>query len=212
MHLTPATPAGDFLQLGEVLPPLGSSALPGTTGGGCLGLRLRGQAAGLGEGISLPTGRLAEKLALQLLSGDGGGGDGPGPLMSASPGEGAGRSWGSPGRGGSGPARWPAQAAQNRDVRRPAAPGFCPVSLWKGGGLLPLGNSFSATQVAWRGPLSCGGERRCAARAGGQSGTFLLLGRGQRPSLLSSSWLLLGFRSPLAPQSTVPQPLGCQFC
>lgn len=103
MHLAPATPAGDFLQLGEVLPPLGSSALPWATGGGCLGLRLRGQAAGLGEGISLPAGRFAEKLALQLLSGDGGGGDGPGPLVSASPGEGAGRSWGSLGRGGSGP-------------------------------------------------------------------------------------------------------------
>ena len=35
-------------------------------------------------------------------------------------------------------AHWPLQAAQNRGVRRPATPGFCPLSLWKGGGLLSL--------------------------------------------------------------------------
>lgn len=101
MHLAPGTPAA-----GGGEPSAASSGELRATGGACLGLRLRGQVAGPGTGISLPVVHLSEKPAVRLLSGDGGSHDGPDPLVSAWPGEDAGRSWGSrvsPGQGGSGP-------------------------------------------------------------------------------------------------------------
>lgn len=162
MHLVPGSPAGDFLQLGEVslaLPPLGSSAFLGATGGGCPGLRLRGQTAGLGEGISLPTGRLAEKPALQLPSGDDSGGNspGPGPLASAWPGEGVGRSQGSPGWGGSSPGSLASTGGSEPGCAEACHLGFCSLSLWKGGGLLPLGNSHTDHTDVSRAARSPGG-------------------------------------------------------
>lgn len=113
-------------------------------------------------------------------------------------------------------ARWPPQAAQNQDVRRPATRGSVLSPFGKGVACFPweTATRITLTSQEWRGHLAGStelweGKRRCAARAGGQSGTFLLPGRGQHPSLPSSSWLLLGFRFPPAPQATIPQCLGC---
>ena len=112
-------------------------------------------------------------------------------------------------------ARWPLQAAQNWGVQRPAAPGFCPLSLWKGGGLLSLGNDFSATRIRltsqeWRGHLAGSpelqGERRYAAHGWWVIKVLLAAGEGTmalRPHP-GSSW---GSGTP-APQAAISPHLG----
>lgn len=152
--------------------------------------------AGPGAGISLPMVHLSEKPALRLLSGDGGGHDRPELLMSAWPGEDAGRSRGSrvsPGRGGSGPGSLASAGGSEpgcAEARRPRVLSSLPLErgwpAFLGKRLFSHMDQTDVSRVAgspsgvtWWGHLSCRGSRGVPPAAGGRSRTFLLLGREQ---------------------------------